>query len=174
MIDMAGNELNKLSYGLYVTGVKDEANGRLSGHICDAVCQLSMGETPQVVVSIMKGNYTRECIEQTGEFTLSVLPETVDPFVIGNFGFQSGREVDKWPNVPHSVIDGLPVLSEAISYVRLKVIDKRVMESHTAFFCEPIGGSVLHDDKTPLLYADYFKELKNLVMEAFTAFKEAQ
>ncbi|MDR0854307.1 MAG: flavin reductase family protein [Clostridiales Family XIII bacterium] len=171
---MAGKELNKLSYGLYVTGVRDEANDRVTGHICDAVAQLSMGEKPQVVVSIMNKNYTKDCIEKSGEFTLSVLPDTVDPFVIGNFGFQSGKDVSKWPNVPHNVVDGLPILCEAVSYVRLKVIDKRVMDSHTAFFCEAIGGEVLHEDKTPLIYADYFKELKDLVMAAFTAFKEAQ
>jgi flavin reductase (DIM6/NTAB) family NADH-FMN oxidoreductase RutF len=168
---MAGKELSKLSYGLYVTGVWDKTNGRLTGHIVDAVAQLSMGDNPIVVVSVMNQNHTRECVENVNEFTLSVLPEDVDPFVIGNFGFQSGRDADKWTQVPHTIVDGLPYLNEAVSYIRFKVVDKRVMNTHTAFFCEPIGGEVLHEEKTPLIYADYFKGLKDKVFEAFSAHK---
>jgi flavin reductase (DIM6/NTAB) family NADH-FMN oxidoreductase RutF len=168
------NALFKLTYGLYVIGVKDEANDRPGGFIIDAVAQISMDDEPTVIVSVMNKNYSKENIDKQGVFNLSILPEDVDPFVIANFGFQTSKEVDKWVNVPHTLKAGLPVLDSAIAWVQFKVIDKRVMGTHTAFFCTPVDAEVLADGKNPLIYADYFSKLKDKTMQAFREFKEKQ
>jgi len=156
-----------LTYGLYVTSVWDEANGRFGGHVIDAVAQLSMGEPPTVVASVLNTCYTQSLIEKEGVFSLSILPANVDPFVIANFGFQCGRDVSKWENVPHTLREGLPALDEAVAWVKFQVIDKRVMDTHMAFFCNPVAIEALHPDKEPLRYADYFTKLKAPAMAAF-------
>jgi flavin reductase (DIM6/NTAB) family NADH-FMN oxidoreductase RutF len=154
--------------------VRDDVNDRFAGFIIDAVAQISMGETPTVLISVMNKNYSKDCIDKAGLLNLSVLPEDVDPFVIANFGFQTSKDVEKWPNVPHSLQGGLPVLNSAVSWVQLKVTEKRVMDTHTAFFCTPIEAEVLAAGKTPLIYADYFTKLKDATLQAFKAFKEKQ
>ena len=164
--------VQNLTYGLYVTGAWDEENGRYSGHVIDAVAQLSMDEEPTVVASVMNTCYTKSLIEKEGVFVLSILPADVDPFVLANFGFQCGRDVSKWENVPYTLRGGFPVLDEAVAWVQFRVADKRVMGTHTAFFCHPTDAEALNPGKDPLRYADYFTKLKNPAMEAFQAFKQ--
>ena len=164
--------LQKISYGLYIISVNDKTNDRNAGFVIDAVAQISMGETPTVIFSVMNKNYCKDCIDKEGIFNFSVLPEDVDPFIIANFGFQTSKEVDKWANIQHSIKFGLPIIDEAISCAQFKVIDKRVMDTHTTFFCNPVEAEVLNPEKTPLIYADYFTKLKGPVMDAFKAFKE--
>jgi flavin reductase (DIM6/NTAB) family NADH-FMN oxidoreductase RutF/rubredoxin len=162
--------LFKLSYGLYVTGVKTEKG--LGGCIIDAVAQVSEGDPTIVIVSCQKKNYTNESIKKAKEFTLSVLPADVDPFVIGNFGFQSARTADKWPNVPHTIEDGLPWLNDAAAWLRLRVAESKEFPTHTMFLCEVAAAELGGSKAKPLTYGDYQAGMKGAVSAAFTAFKE--
>lgn len=166
--------LHKISYGLYVISVKDEANNRNAGFVIDAVAQISMGEIPTIIFSVMNKNYCKDCIDKEGVFNFSILPKNVTPFIIANFGFQTSKEVDKWANIEHSEKFGLPIIDEAIACAQMKVIDKRVMDTHTTFFCNPVDAEVLNPDKTPLIYGNYFIDLKDKVMAAFKEFKASQ
>jgi flavin reductase (DIM6/NTAB) family NADH-FMN oxidoreductase RutF len=122
----------------------------------------------------MNKNYSKGCIAEQGVFNLSILPEDVDPFVIANFGFQSSKDVAKWENVPHTERAGLTTLDSAVAWTQFRVIDKRVMGTHTAFFCVPVEVEYLNKDKEPLRYADYFTKLKDPAMAAFAAWKQGQ
>jgi flavin reductase (DIM6/NTAB) family NADH-FMN oxidoreductase RutF len=162
--------LFKLSYGLYVVGVKTEKG--LGGCIVDAVGQVSAGEKPVVMLSSMKRNYTNECIKKTGEFSLSVLPADTDPFIIGNFGFQSARDQNKWDNAPHTVKNGLPVLLNACSYLHCRVKDSTEFETHTMFLCELADADLGQSGSKPLIFGDYQAGMKGAAMDAFQKFKE--
>lgn len=85
--------LYKLTHGLYILGAAD--NGRPVGSVVDAVMQVA-NKPVVIALSCNNQSYTKECIERTGVFGLSVLCKGVDPFVIANFGFQSSRSIDKW------------------------------------------------------------------------------
>ena len=52
-----------------------------------------------IAVSINHDNFTNSCIETSGTFAISILSEASDPGLIGRFGFQSGREIDKFNGV---------------------------------------------------------------------------
>jgi flavin reductase (DIM6/NTAB) family NADH-FMN oxidoreductase RutF len=162
----------KLTYGLHVISVYDKANDRPAGFVIDAVCQLSMDEPPTVVFSVMNKNYSKNCIKDAGVFNFSILPESVDPFVLANFGFQTSKDVSKWDNVPYTLRAGLPVLDQAISWAQFKVTDLREMGTHTAFFTVPTEAEYLNGDLIPLRYADYFTKLKEPAFAAFKAFKD--
>jgi flavin reductase (DIM6/NTAB) family NADH-FMN oxidoreductase RutF len=160
---MDKNVTTKLSYGLYVMGVQTDKG--FGGQIVDAVAQVSRAERPNVIVASMLANYSNEMIKKYGEFTLSILGEDFDPFVIANFGMQSGRDVDKWANVPHTIVDGLPVLDNAVAYLRLKVLDKTDLATHTLFLTETTDAWFGKSDADPLIYADYLKYHKDAAFE---------
>lgn len=159
--------LFKISYGLYVLGSK--IDGKNAGCIVDAFIQSTVSPVPTVILCSIQANQSNEAIKQTGEFTISILDKDVDPFVIGNFGFQSGRTTDKWANVPFRTVDGLPVLEKAASYLRCKVTDAKELSTHTAFFCEVVDA--WQGSGEPLIYGDYQKNMKTKTMEAFQAFR---
>jgi flavin reductase (DIM6/NTAB) family NADH-FMN oxidoreductase RutF len=169
---MDNTALFKLSYGLYVAGVKTP--GGLGGCILDAVAQVSVGEQPIIAVGSMKNNYTNERIKEEKEFTLSVLAGDVDPFVIANFGFRSARTADKWVNVPHTVKDGLPILDGAVAYLRLRLNELKELATHTLFLCEVADAWNGENMSRPLIYGDYQRDMKEATMAAFQKFKAAQ
>jgi flavin reductase (DIM6/NTAB) family NADH-FMN oxidoreductase RutF len=80
---MDNTALFNLTYGLYVIGVKTEEG--YGGCIVDAVAQVSMAEAPNLVLGSMIKNFTNERIKAEGEFTLSILPANVNPFVLFKF-----------------------------------------------------------------------------------------
>ena len=60
-----------------------------------------------------KQNYSCQCIEKEGIFSISVLSEDTPATVIGALGFVSGRNADKLENVRHKVlVEGVPVIKE--------------------------------------------------------------
>ena len=103
--------LYTLSNGLYVLSAA--AGGKFCGSLVDAVSQISV--LPNlIIVSCMNTSHTKECIEESGELGISVLPKNTDPYVVANFGFQSGRDVDKWANVPYELKEGLPYIPKLL------------------------------------------------------------
>jgi len=159
--------LMKINYGLFVTGVQD--TNWYGGNIIDAFMQATQ-EPATIMYSAMKKNRTTELIQEKGEFTVSVLPADVNPFIISNFGFQSSRTADKWPNVPHEIIDGLPVLTGAAAYYRCRLIDARDLGSHLLLYCDVLDA--VQGDKESLVYADYQKSMKPAASASFMEFKK--
>lgn len=160
--------LFNITYGLYVVGSK--LDGKDCGCIVDAFIQSTVMPTPTVILCSIKNNQTNEAIMRSKEFTVSILSAEVDPFVIGNFGFQSGRAVDKWANVPHEHLEGLPILKDAVAYLRCRVTDQKELSTHTAFFCEVLDA--FKGEGEPLVYMDYQKHLKDKAMAAFKQYKQ--
>ncbi len=154
---MNKNALEKISYGLYiVSSFKEE---KFNGQIANTVFQIT-SEPPKVAVSINKGNLTHEFIEASGYFAVSVLrQETPFPF-IGNFGFKSGRNVDKFANCSYKIgMTGCPiVLENSVAYMEFKVIDKVDAGTHTIFIGEMLEGEILEEGE-PLTYS-YYKMVK--------------
>ena len=158
--------LYKLTHGLYVLG--GSKDGRLVGSIVDAVMQVA-NKPVVVALSCSNTSYTKECIESSGEFSLSVLCKDVDPFVVANFGFQTSREVNKWDNVKSVQKDGLPYLYDSLAHFRCKILSQNRFESNTLFVAEVVEASRCRDGD-PLTYLDYRSYFKTDVMESFKKF----
>ena len=74
-----------------ITAQDDHDNG------CIANTCVQVASSPDhLVISMQMGNLTREMIERTGMFNVSVLTEDVPFETIRHFGMQTGREVDKF------------------------------------------------------------------------------
>lgn len=159
--------LRKITCGLYVVGSR--LDGRDAGCVVDAVIQSTSSPAPSLILCSNTGNQTNAAIRQTGAFTLSVLGEETDPFVIANFGFQSGRDAEKWKNVPAETMGGLPVLQSAGARILCAVREWKELSTHTVFFCDVTDAETLAG--TPVSYADYQARIRPLAMAAFQAFK---
>jgi flavin reductase (DIM6/NTAB) family NADH-FMN oxidoreductase RutF len=167
---MDAKALHSMSYGLYIVGIQTESH--FGGYVIDVVAQISSGQPPVIILGSMYNNLTNRLIKENGEFTLSILPENVHPFVIANFGFQSAKVVDKWANVPHTVKDGLPVLDGAAAYLRCRTTEAKELATHTAFFCDVTDAWQGENSAKPLIYGDYQREMKSAAMEALKTWKE--
>ena len=112
--------LFRIGYGLYV--ITSRANGRDNGMIINAVMQVT--NTPnRVAVCINKSTYSYEMIRESGVMNLNCLTKDAPFSLFQHFGFQSGKEVDKFANLtPLRAQNGLAVLPEHINaYLSLAV-----------------------------------------------------
>lgn len=160
--------LYKLTHGLYILGAAD--NGRPVGSVVDAVMQVA-NKPVVIALSCNNQSYTKECIERTGVFGLSVLCKGVDPFVIANFGFQSSRSIDKWENVDYCIRDGVPYLNDNIATVRCKVLQSIKYDSNTLFIAE-VQDCANGKSCEPLTYMDYRSYFKDEVIKRFNEVKQ--
>lgn len=168
---MQEDVLFKITNGLYViSAVHKDKPGTYAGSLVDAVTQININPN-LLILSCMNNSYTRECIEQSGKFGISILPHDIAPYIVGNFGFQTSRDTDKWTNIPHSEKDGLPYLNGSLGKIAAKVINTLHFSCNTLFIAEITDAFDLRNAEA-LTYQDYRGGYKNLAMEAFAAHKE--
>ncbi len=153
---MNKNVLRSMSYGVYVVTTAGEGNQ--NGCTANSAMQIT-SDPATVAVSINHNNYTNELISKNGVFAVSILGENSDPSIIGNFGFKSGKDSDKFEGISCETVAGVPVISDSVGYVVCKVIGKMETSSHTVFLGEIVEGDVLKKD-TPMTYAYYHNVIK--------------
>lgn len=145
-----------LSYGVYVISTLD--GDRHTGCIANSVMQITSSPA-SVAVSINHDNYTNSCIEKSGMFAVSILSEKSDPGIIGTFGFQSGKDNNKFENVGFHVSQGAAVLDDSCGYIVCKVTGKLETSTHTIFLGEALDGDTI--GSTPAMtYAYYHNVIK--------------
>ena len=150
------NAFRNMSYGVYIVSTLD--GERPTGCVANSAMQIT-SEPATIAVSINHDNYTNACIEKTGKFAISILTEQSDPGLIGTFGFQSGKDVNKFEGVEAVVQEGISVVADACSYLVCKVINKMETATHTVFLGEVIAADVLKDEEA-MTYAYYHKVVK--------------
>ncbi|MBE6767745.1 MAG: MBL fold metallo-hydrolase [Ruminococcaceae bacterium] len=150
--------LFKIGYGLYVVTSHDGKKD--NGLIVNTVTQVT--NTPnRIAVTINKENYSHHVIKQTGKMNINCL--TVDaPFaVFEKFGFQSGRNVDKFADCePLRSDNGLIFLPRHINaFLSLKVEQYVDLDTHGMFICSVSEARVLSDRET-MTYTYYQDHVK--------------
>ena len=153
---MNKNVFRNLSYGVYVVSTWD--NGRATGCIANSIMQITSSPAT-IALSMNHDNYTNSCISDSGHFAVSILSETSDPSLIGHFGFQSGRDVDKFDGIDYSIKEFLPVINDSCGYIVCKVIDKMETSTHTVFLGEVLDGDVAGSSPA-MTYAYYHNVVK--------------
>ena len=153
---MNKNVFHKLSYGVYIISTWD--NGRPTG--CTANSAMQITSSPATVaISINHDNYTNACIKDTGRFAISILNEQTDPLIIGTFGFQSGKDVNKFDSISYEVKGYLPVVSDAGGYITCEVINTMETDTHTVFLGKVEDGDLLKEGDS-MTYSYYHKVIK--------------
>ncbi len=152
------NALFNIGYGLYVVTCNDGKKD--NGLIVNTVTQVT--NTPnRLAVTINKENYSHHVIKQTGIMNINCL--TVDaPFaVFEKFGFQSGRNINKFEGCePLRSDNGLVFLPRYInSFMSLKVEQYLDLDTHGMFICSVTEARVISNAET-MTYTYYHQNVK--------------
>lgn len=147
-----------LSYGLYVLTARE--GGRDLGCIVNTVTQLTENPT-RIAVSVNKRNFTNEVIQRTGLFNVSVLTEAAPMDLFRHFGFQSGRDVDKFAGRTDPVSEnGLRYISgPANALISGKVEQAIDCGTHMLYIALVTEARKLSDAPS-MTYAYYFANVK--------------
>ena len=155
---MDNKALYNLSYGVFMLSTK--AGDITNGCITNTCMQVANTPT-RVAISVINANYTCELIKKSGVFALSMLDQTCTFETIKHFGFQSGRDVDKFADIQLPTDgNGIPYMGwQACAVLSCKVVSSQDLGSHTLFIAEVEDAKVLNEN-SPLTYADYQSKVK--------------
>ncbi len=159
MAEIENSSMFKLSYGLFVLAAKTDEKD--NGCIVNTVQQITQ-EPLKISVAVNKANYTHDIIKETGIFNVSVLDESVPFSIFERFGFQSGRDVNKFDGFEavKRTENGILYLTENCNAVISgKVTETMDCGSHSLFVAEVTEARVL-SDMPSVTYQYYFDHIK--------------
>lgn len=141
---MDSKVMYSLSYGLFVLSARrgDKDNG------CITNTAIQVTTTPnRIVCAVNKSNYTHDMVLETGRFTLSILSEEAGFDLFQRFGFQSGRDTDKFAGFEAHVrkdADGIPYVTQGVNaWMSCKVVSATDLGTHTLFLADVLDGGTL-------------------------------
>lgn len=155
---MDGKVMFKIGYGLYVLTAREKKD---NGCIVNTVMQIT-SNPERIVVAVNKGNETCRMITETKEFNVSVLTTETSFELFRRFGFQSGREVDKFADYQEMkrAENGIYYITENTNaYLSAKVTEMIDCDSHIMFIAEVVDGAILGNADT-VSYDYYQKNIK--------------
>ncbi len=149
--------LYKISYGLYI--ITSKKGEQTNGQIANTVFQIS-SDPATVAISINKQNLTNEFIRESKVFGVSILAQEAPLSLIGNFGFKSGRDVNKFNEVNYKKsTSGVPLITDhVLACLEAEVINEVDAETHHIFIGRITNAEVFIEG-VPMTYA-YYQQVK--------------
>lgn len=149
----------RLSYGLFVVTAKEGQKD--NGCITNTVMQVTSSPN-RISLAVNKENYTHDMILNTGKFNVSVISEQASFELFRHFGFQSGRDVEKFDGFQNASRsgNGLYFITEGTNaMISAKVIQSVDLGTHTLFLADVEDGEVLSEVPSAT-YAYYQEHIK--------------
>jgi flavin reductase (DIM6/NTAB) family NADH-FMN oxidoreductase RutF/rubredoxin len=153
------NAMFNFSYGLFILTARDGAKD--NGCVINTAIQLT-DKPKRISIAVNKANYTHDMIKKTGVFNISMLSTDAPFAMFQHYGFQSGRNVDKFADVKGMAratngVYYIPYCTNA--FVSGKVVQTVEFETHTLFIAEVTEARVL-SALPSMTYAYYFANVK--------------
>ena len=149
----------QLTYGLFVLtsriGVKDH------GCIINTAGQVTSSPN-RISITVNKDNFTHDLVRDSGRFNISILSEKASFDIFKHFGFQSGRDVDKFEGYQacRRSENGLYYITEGTNaYISATVEQAIDLGSHTMFIASVDDMDVLSSEPSAT-YAYYQSSIK--------------
>jgi flavin reductase (DIM6/NTAB) family NADH-FMN oxidoreductase RutF/rubredoxin len=151
---------HKLSYGLYV--VASESKGKKVGYIANTVFQVT-SDPEQLAISCHKNNQSTQTIIDSGRFSVSVLKQEVNMKIIGDFGFMSSNDLDKFNGLNFITAQtGAPiVIDSCVAWFDCKVVKTIDVGTHFLIIGEVLDADEISDEE-PLTYKYYREKYRML------------
>lgn len=149
----------KLSYGLFV--LTSAFEGKDGGCIINTGIQVT-SEPNRISIAVNQANFTKELVEKSGQFNLSILSEAAGFETFRRFGFQSGRDVDKFAGYPdcRRSANGLCYVAAGTNAYISATVERTVdLGSHMLFIAAVDDMEVLSKDPSAT-YAYYQSQIK--------------
>ena len=168
MID--NRALADMTYGLFIVGATKD--GKINAMIANSVFQVT-AEPPKIAIALNKQSLTHDYIKETGLFSIQAIAQGADMLFLGNFGFRTGKNYDKFAKVSYELsAQGLPiVLDNTLSWLSVKVNQTIDLGTHTMFIGLAEESKILKEGK-PLTYDYYQMVLRGKTPRGATTFKE--
>jgi len=149
--------LYKISYGLYI--ITSKKGDQINGQIANTVFQIS-SDPATVAISINKQNLTNEFIRDSKVFGVSILAQDAPLSLVGQFGFKSGRDVDKFQGISYKTgANGVPIITEHVLVgLEAEVINEVDAGTHHIFIGR-LTETEVFSDGDPMTYA-YYQQAK--------------
>jgi len=142
---MSKNPMFNISYGLFVLTAN---NGRKdNGCIINTVTQVT-SEPNQITIAVNKNNFTHDIIKDTKNFTVSIISEAADFELFKHFGFQSGKDVNKFQNfgdTKRTSNGTLAVTKGTNAYISGRVKEVWDVGTHSVFLADVVDKDILSD-----------------------------
>ena len=148
-----------LSYGLFV--LTSRAGEKESGCIINTAGQVT-SDPNRISITVNKDNFTHDLVKESGSFNISVLSKKADFDMFKHFGFQSGKDVDKFETFEKCErgANGIFYITEGTNaYISVKVDQTVDLGSHTMFIGEITDMEVLSDEPSAT-YEYYMENIK--------------
>ena len=146
---------NKLSYGVELMTTR--ADGKDYGCIINSACQVASGDPKTLSVSVIAKNYTCEMLAKSGVFNISILTEDAPYSLFQQFGFQSGRDTDKFAGLESEerTANGVRYLPQyANAVLSCRVTEVKDLGPSVLFIADVVEAKVL--SKAPSCTYDYY------------------
>ncbi len=146
----------KLTYGLFV--LTSAADGKDSGCIINTAGQVT-SEPNRISIAVNKSNFTHDLVKNSGKFNVSILSEAAKFDTFKHFGFQSGRDVDKFADYADCKrsANGLYYITAGTNgYISATVEQSVDLGSHTLFIAAVDDMEILSD--IPSTTYDYYQK----------------
>ncbi|MBR2288413.1 MAG: flavin reductase, partial [Clostridia bacterium] len=148
-----------LTYGLFVLSA--EENGKHNACISNTVQQVT-SQPNRISVAVNKANLTCEMIARTGRFTASILSEAADFDLFKRFGYQSGRDTDKFAGFTDCKLaeNGTAIITRGTNaYISGTVAQSVDLGTHMLYIADVTEMEVLSDTPS-VTYAFYSENIK--------------
>ena len=146
-----------ISYGLFVLTTREGEKD--CGCIINTAQQIS-SDPLTMAVTVNKANYTHDMIVKTGVFNVSVLTESTPFEVFKHYGFQSGRDAEKFFGEPLRAENGVAYVGGVSNAVISGKVESVVdCETHSLFIAQVTEAKILSEEKA-VTYDYYFANIK--------------
>lgn len=161
---MDAKAMYRLSYGLFVLTARGDGSGVSDNGCIINTAQQVTTDPNQITIAVNKANYTHDLIMKNRQFNVSILSEAAGFDLFTRFGFQTGREHDKFAgfegNFERSKNGIVYVTSGTNAFISADVVSTVDLGTHTLFISRVSDMDVL-DEKTPsATYAYYQSNIK--------------
>lgn len=149
----------KLGYGLYI--LTSRSADKDNGCIINTVAQVT-SKPNRISITVNKDNFTHDMIVKEGVFNVSVLTTDTSFALFQRFGFQSGRDCDKFEDykaVKRGENGVLYCTENTNAFISGKVVDQMDLGTHTMFIADVTDCEVL-SDAVSVTYDYYQKNIK--------------
>lgn len=135
-----------IQYGLFVCSTHDQ--GKDNACIINTCAQVT-ADPNRFMVIINKQNYTHDMIMNSKVVTCMPITDKADFSLFERFGFQSGKETNKFEGIKTSRLDNQSLILEGTSvnsYITGHVIQSVDCGTHTLFICDVEDCQVLNNE----------------------------
>ena len=145
----------KLSYGLFV--LTTEYEGKVNGCITNTAIQVT-SDPNCIAIAVNKSNLTHDLMKGSGKFNISIISQEADFELFKHFGFQSGRDVDKFADFHDCKKsgNGLPYITKGTNaWISAWIKQSLDLGTHTLFIAQVTDMEVL--SKAPSCTYEYYQ-----------------